>query len=103
MDEPRLIVEQGRIGRWGRTTGWTEWEFAESHGSTELTATVWTEPGIRWDGFKESLGARPWVKRQMRRSLKRLRSIFEERPEHPPARATVAGYEPLKAARYGSA
>jgi hypothetical protein len=103
MDEPRLIVEQGRIGRWGRTTGWTEWEFTESHGSTELTATVWTEPGIRWDGFKESLGARPWVKRQMRRSLKRLRSIFEERPEQPPARATVAGYEPLKAARYGSA
>jgi hypothetical protein len=39
----------------------------------------------------------------MRVSLKRLRTIFEERPEHPPARATVAGYEPLKAARYGSA
>jgi hypothetical protein len=103
MDRPRLIVERGRIGRLGRTTGWTEWEFSDQYGATELTATVWTEPGIRWDAFKESLGARPWLKRQMRVSLKRLRTIFEERPERPLARATVAGYEPLKAARYGSA
>jgi uncharacterized protein YndB with AHSA1/START domain len=103
MDPPRLIVERGRIGRLGRTTGWTEWEFSDQYGSTELIATVWTEPGIRWDAFKESLGARPWLKRQMRVSLKRLRTIFEERPERPLARATVAGYEPLKAARYGSA
>jgi hypothetical protein len=36
-------------------------------------------------------------------SLRRLRKIFEERPERPLARAGVAGYEPLKAARYGSA
>jgi uncharacterized protein YndB with AHSA1/START domain len=103
MDSPRLIVERGRIARWGRTTGWTEWEFSDQYGATELIATVWTEPGIRWDGFKESLGARPWLKRQMRVSLRRLRTIFEERPERPLARATVAGYEPLKAARYGSA
>jgi hypothetical protein len=103
MDPPRLIVERGRIGRLGRTTGWTEWEFSDQYGATELTATAWSEPGIRWDAFKESLGARPWLKRQMRVSLKRLRTIFEERPERPLARATVAGYEPLKAARYGSA
>lgn len=102
-EPPRRIVEQGRIGRWGRTKGWTEWEFAEYHGSTEVTVTVWTEPGIRWDGFKESFGARPWLKRQMRASLRRLRAIFEERPDRPLARATVAGYEPLTAARYGSA
>jgi hypothetical protein len=103
MDAPRLIRERGRIGRWGRTTGWTEWEFSDQYGATELTATVWSEPGIRWDALKESLGARPWLKRQMRGSLRRLRTIFEERPERPLARATVAGYEPLKAARYGSA
>ena len=102
-EEPRLIVEQGRVGRWGRTTGWTQWDFAQHHGSTEVTVTFWSEPGIRWDGFKESFGSRRWLKRQMRISLKRLRTIFEERPEKPLARATVAGYEPLKAARYGSA
>jgi hypothetical protein len=102
-ERPRMLAEQGRIGRWGRTTGWTEWEFSEYAGSTEVTVTVWTEPGIAWDGIKESLGARWWVKRQMRGSLKRLRTIFEERSERPLARASIAGYEPLKAARYGSA
>jgi uncharacterized protein YndB with AHSA1/START domain len=103
VEKPRRIVEQGRIGRWGRTKGWTEWEFADNHGSTELTVTVWTEPGIRWDAFKEALGVRPRLKRQMRVALKRLRAIFEERPDQPLARATVAGYEPMTAARYGSA
>ena len=101
-DAPRRLVERGRIGRWGRTTGWTEWELVDNYGSTELTVTIWTEPGIRWDGFKEGLGARPWLKRQVATSLRRLRKIFEEQPERPLARAGVAGYEPLKAARYGS-
>lgn len=102
VESPRLIRERGRIGRWGRTTGYTEWELADSYGSTELMVTVWTDPGIRWDGIKESLGARPWLKRQMGHALKRLRTIFEEQPQRPLARAGVAGYEPLKAARYGS-
>jgi len=101
-DAPRHLVERGRIGRWGRTKGFTEWELAESYGSTEVTVTVWTEPGIRWDAFKEGLGARPWVRRQIAKSLKRLRKIFEEQSDRPLARAGVAGYEPLTAARYGS-
>jgi hypothetical protein len=101
-DAPRTLVERGRIGRWGRTTGWTEWELVESYGSTEVTVTVWSEPGIRWDAIKESLGTRPWIKRQMASSLRRLRKIFEEQSDRPLARAGVAGYEPLKAARYGS-
>jgi len=101
-DAPRYLRERGRIGRWGRTTGWSEWELVENYGSTELTVTVWTEPGIRWDGIKESLGARAWLRRQMAKSLRRLRKILEEQPERPPARVAVAGYEPLKSARYGS-
>jgi hypothetical protein len=100
---PRRLVERGRIGRWGRTTGWTEWELTDAYGATEVTVTVWTEPGIRWDAIKESVGlARPWLKRQMSASLRRLRTIFEEQPDRPLARAGVAGYEPLTAARYGS-
>ena len=101
-ETPRRLVERGRVGRLGRTTGWTQWDLAESYGSTEVTVTVWTQPGIRWDGIKEGLGARPWLKRQMRTSLKRLRKIFEEQSDRPLARAGVAGYEPLTAARYGS-
>jgi hypothetical protein len=98
----RYLRERGRIGRLGRTRGWTEWELTDNYGSTEVSVTVWTEPGIRWDGIKESLGARPWLKRKMARSLRRLRAIFEEEPDRPLARAAVAGYEPLTAARYGS-
>jgi uncharacterized protein YndB with AHSA1/START domain len=101
-EEPRRLLERGRIGRLGRTTGFFEWELSDNHGSTELAVTYWTVPGIRWDGIKEGLGARPWVKRQLNVSLRRLRKIFEEQPEKPLARAAVAGYEPLKAARYGS-
>jgi hypothetical protein len=101
-DAPRYLRERGRIGRWGRTTGWTEWELAEVYGSTEVTVTAWSEPGIRWDAIKESFGARPWLKRQLAASLRRLRTIFEEESDRPPARAGVAGYEPLTAARYGS-
>src|SRR4051794_28879849 len=59
-EPPRRLVERGRIGRLGRTTGWTEWALSESYGSTEVTVTVWSEPGIRWDSFKESFGARRW-------------------------------------------
>jgi hypothetical protein len=101
-DAPRRLVERGRIGRWGRTTGWTEWELTDNYGSTEVTVTVWTEPGTRTDAFKESLGVRAWVRRQMAVSLRRLRKIFEEQPDRPLARAGVAGYEPFTAARYGS-
>jgi hypothetical protein len=101
-DAPRTIVERGRIGRWGRTTGWTEWELTDNYGSTELSVAIWTEPGIRWDGFKEGFGGRWWLKRQVSISLRRLRKIFEDAPDRPLARAGVAGYEPLKAARYGS-
>jgi uncharacterized protein YndB with AHSA1/START domain len=100
-ERPRRLLERGRIGRWGRTTGWTEWELVDDYGATEVQVTLWSVPGIRWDAFKESLGARPWLRRQERGALMRLRTVFEERPERPLARATVAGYEPLKAARFG--
>src|SRR4051794_9309175 len=102
VDSPRRIVERARIGRLGRTTGFTEWELVDDYGKTELTVTAWTVPGARSDGFRESFGARPWFRRQTGSSLKRLRKIFEEQADKPLARATVAGYEPLKAARYGS-
>jgi len=72
MERPRQIVERGRIGRVGRTTGWAEWEFGDDHGSTEVSLTLWSEPATRWDAFRESLGARSWLGRQARGSLQRL-------------------------------
>ena len=102
FERPRRIGEEGGIGRLFRTPVWAEVELVAAQGGTEVTLTVWTEPARRWDAFKESLGARPWLRHQLRMSLARLRTIFEERPDRPLARATIAGYEPLKAARFGA-
>ena len=101
-ERPRRLAEQGGIGRLFRTPAWAELELVSAQGGTEVTLVVWTEPATRLDAFKESLGARPWLHRQLRMALSRLRVIFEERPERPLARATIAGYEPLKAARFGA-
>ena len=102
LERPRRIGEEGGIGRLFRTRAWAEMELVTAQGGTEVTLTVWTEPATRLDAFKESLGARGWLGRQLRMSLSRLRAIFEERPDRPLARATIAGYEPLKAARFGA-
>jgi hypothetical protein len=42
-----------------------------------------------------------WMNRQSKTALERLRLIFEEGAHEPLARATVAGFEPLKAPRFG--
>lgn len=99
---PRVIREKLRLGRLGRTPGFVEYTFEPLGGATRVELVLWTEPATRLDAFKESLGARRWLKRQVKVSLSRLRKIFEEQHEAPLARATIAGYEPAKAARFGS-
>jgi uncharacterized protein YndB with AHSA1/START domain len=101
--EPRLIRERLRLSRLGRTSGFVEYDF-EPLGSaaTRIELVLWTEPATRLDAFKESLGARRWLRRRTKRSLARLRRIFEERSEAPLPRVRIAGYEPAKAARFGS-
>jgi uncharacterized protein YndB with AHSA1/START domain len=99
---PRVVRERLRLGRLGRTPGFAEYTFEPLGGATRVELVLWTEPATRIDAFKESLGGRRWLKRQTKTSLGRLRKIFEERPEAPLARATIAGYDPAKAARFGS-
>jgi uncharacterized protein YndB with AHSA1/START domain len=100
---PRVIRERLRLNRLGRTPGWVEYVFEPlGAGATRVEMVVWTEPATRLDAFKESLGARSWLRRQVKKSLSRLRTVLEERPDAPLARATIAGYEPAKAARFGS-
>ncbi|HEY2604345.1 MAG TPA: SRPBCC family protein [Thermoleophilaceae bacterium] len=99
---PRSIREKLRLNRLGRTPGFVEYTLEPLGSATRVELVLWTEPATRLDAFKESLGARRWLKRQIKVSLARLRKIFEERPEAPLARATIAGYEPAKAARFGS-
>jgi uncharacterized protein YndB with AHSA1/START domain len=99
---PRAMRENLRLGRLGRTPGFVEYTFEPLGTATRVDMVLWTEPATRLDAFKETLGARRWLKRQVKVSLSRLRKIFEEQPEAPLARATIAGYEPAKAARFGS-
>jgi uncharacterized protein YndB with AHSA1/START domain len=101
-DRPRRIVEEGRWGRIGRSRLWTVYEFsAEAGGVTEVELTTATEPATRLDALRESLGARRWLRRQSKAALERLRMVFEEERDAPLARATVAAFEPAKAARFG--
>ena len=102
LDRPRRIFEEGVQGRGNRGRVQVVWDFSqEGPGLTRVGFEMRTEPGSRLQGLAESLGAHGYYKRQYTTALERLRMIFEERPEGELARASVAGYEPLKAPRYG--
>jgi hypothetical protein len=102
-DRPRRLAERGRAWRLGRTPTFAVYDLAQDvQGITRVELTVWSEPATRVDSLKEALGARGWLRRQAKTSLERLRLVFEERPEAPLARASIAGYEPLKAPRFGA-
>ena len=103
-------LSQGKLSGVRLACPWHGWMYDVRTGEcvmpgrgTRVELTVWTEPATRLDAFKESLGGRRWLKRQLKKSLTRLRRIFEdERQKKPLERATIAGYEPAKAARFGS-
>jgi uncharacterized protein YndB with AHSA1/START domain len=100
-DRPRRIVEEARVGRLGRSRSLAVYELAaEAGGVTRVELTTFSEPATRIDAIKQ-LGAPGWMKRQTKTALERLRMIFEEPPEAPLARATIAGWEPEKAPRFG--
>lgn len=102
-DRPRRIVERGRIWRLGRTPAAAVYEFLpDGRRLTRVELTVWTQPATRLDALKEALGARRWIRGQTKLALERLRMVFEERPDAPLARASIGGYEPSKAARFGA-
>jgi uncharacterized protein YndB with AHSA1/START domain len=101
LDRPRRIVEEVRVGRRGRSRSVAVYEFlAESDRLTRVELTTYSEPATLIDSLRQ-LGAPGWIRRQTKTALERLRMIFEERPSGELARVTVAGYEPLKAARFG--
>jgi uncharacterized protein YndB with AHSA1/START domain len=102
-DRPRRIVEELAVGRRGRNRSLAVYDFTdEGHGVTRVELTTFSEPATLVDRFKE-LGAHSWVRRQTGKALSRLRMIFEEPPKGELKRATIAGFEPAKAARFGVA
>jgi hypothetical protein len=100
-DRPRRIVEEGRLGRLGRSRLVSVYDFLpESGASTRLEWTIYSEPGTLVDRIKH-IATTGWMRRKSRKALERLRKIFEEAPRGELARVTVAGSEPAKAPRFG--
>ena len=103
VDRARRIVEELRLGRRGRNRYLAVYDFSlEGAGTTRVELTTWGEPATIVDRLRQA-GAAGWIRRQTKKSLERLRMIFEEPPEGELRRATIAGFEPAKAARFGAA
>ena len=91
------------MGRRGRNRSLAVYDFSvESPGVTRVELTTLSEPATPVDRVRQ-LGAAGWVRRQTSKALNRLRMIFEEPPRGELKRATIAGYEPEKAPRFGVA
>ena len=101
-DGPRRVTERTRGGRYNRSRGEVVFDLSrQGRNLTRVELTIWSEAGTARERFLERLGARRWVRRQAKGALERLRAVFEDRPDAPLARATVAGWEPQKAPRFG--
>jgi uncharacterized protein YndB with AHSA1/START domain len=103
VDRPRRIVEELAVGRRGRNRSLAVYDFSvDAPGVTRVELTTFSEPATLIDRVKE-LGAAGWMRRQTSKALNRLRMIFEEPPRGELKRATIAGFEPDKAPRFGVA
>jgi uncharacterized membrane protein len=101
-DRPRQIIEEIRVGRRGRNRSVAVYDFTrESAHVTRVELTTFSEPATAIDRFKE-IGAAGWIRRKTRKSLDRLRMVFEEPDRVELTRASIAGYEPEKAPRFGA-
>ena len=102
VDRPRQIVEEIRLGRRGRNRSVAVYDFgSEGSGTTRVELTTYGEPATIVDRIRQT-GAAGWMRRQTKKALERLRMIFEEPPKGELKRASIAGYEPVKAARFGA-
>ena len=103
FERPRRIVERLAVGRRGRNRSLAVFDFTqEAAGVTRVELTTYSEPATFIDRIKE-LGAAAYMRRQTKKQLERLRMIFEEPPKEPLSRASIAGYDPAKAPRFGVA
>jgi hypothetical protein len=101
-DRPRQIIEEIRVGRRGRNRSVAVYHFTrESAQVTRVELTTFSEPATPIDRLKE-IGAAGWIRRKTSKALDRLRMIFEEPDRVKMKRASIAGYEPEKAARFGA-
>jgi uncharacterized protein YndB with AHSA1/START domain len=92
VERPHRIVALGRGGKYNRIKITAIWTLdVAPGGGTEVEYMVESEPALPTDRLMESLtGQRGWLKRKVRKGLRRLQSILEENEDRG-ARATVAG------------
>jgi len=101
-DRPRQIIEEIRYGRRGRNRSVAVYDFSRESGNvTRVELRTFSEPATVVDRLKE-IGAAGWLRRKTNKALDRLRMVFEEPDRVKLKRATIAGYEPDKAARFGA-
>jgi uncharacterized protein YndB with AHSA1/START domain len=100
-DRPKRIVEEGRIGRLGRSRLVAVYDFIpEAAGTTRVELTTYSEPGNAIEKLKQT-GAHGWMKRRSRKALRRLRDLFEAGDLEALAHVRIAGSDPGKAPRFG--
>jgi len=92
VDRPYRIVALGRGGKFNRNRTTTIWTLDPAPGgATHLEVMTESEPALVTDRIVEALtGYRGWMKRNVRKSVRRLQGILEEDADRG-ARATVAG------------
>lgn len=101
-DRPERIVEEGRVGRRGRSRMTAVYEFREEEGgSTRVELRISNEPKTAVDRMRQR-GLHGWLRRQCGGALERLRRIFEEGEGATVERVRVAGHEPHVAPRFGA-
>ena len=100
-ERPRRIVEEGHVGRRGRSRFAAEWELTPEDGGTRVSLTTHWEPKTGIDRMR-LIGVQGWLKRQSKKALDRLRRILEHPDEAELTRVAVAGYESHTAPRFGA-
>ena len=91
VEEPRRIVQVGRVGKYNRNRTVGVYELQPAAGdATRVTYTYETEPKLPSDRLYEGLVGKRFMARGLRKAMRRLRTILEEDRDRG-ARATVSG------------
>lgn len=90
LETPFRIAQHGRGGKFNRIRQRGEFRLTDQPGGTRVEWTLETLPVLPSDRVAELVAGRAWFRRQLSRSLRRLRSILEEDHDRG-QRASIAG------------
>jgi uncharacterized protein YndB with AHSA1/START domain len=99
-ERPHRIVEEGSLGRLGRSSLSAVYELQPESGGCRVQLTTSSEPKKSVDRLREK-GVARWMRRNTKKALKRLGDLLEDPAGGSPRGVTVAAYEPQTAPRYG--